>query len=136
MEDAIDTGTDLQRRTTRQRAAIQDAIAQARRPLLPAEILAAAQRVLPALGMATVYRNLKLLVDGGEVQPVELPGEPPRYESAHQGHHHHFQCRVCERVFDMHRCPGDFARLAPQGFQVERHELTLYGLCADCARQA
>ena len=35
-------------------------------------------------------------------------------------------------MFDVHDCPGDLKRMAPQGFVVERHELTLYGRCADC----
>ena len=35
------------------------------RPLLPTEILEAAQQAVPALGLATVYRNLKRLADDG-----------------------------------------------------------------------
>lgn len=122
-------------RNTRQRSAIRDAIAVADRPLLPQEVLDAAQTSSPGLGMATVYRNLKALVDEGEVCAVQLPGENPRYEIAGGHHHHHFQCRQCQRVFDVHACPGDLSRLAPQGFTVEAHELTLYGRCNDCASQ-
>ena len=123
-------------RNTRQRSAIRDAIAGAERPLLPQEVLDAAQTASPGLGMATVYRSLKALVDEGEVCPVQLPGENPRYEIAGAHHHHHFQCRLCQRVFDVHACPGDLGRLAPQGFTVEAHELTLYGRCSDCSRPA
>ncbi len=120
-------------RNTRQRSAIRDAIAQADRPLLPQEVLDAAQQQVPGLGIATVYRNLKALVDEGELQPVNLPGENPRFELAGRHHHHHFQCRQCDRVFDVHACPGDLSALAPQGFTVEDHDLTLYGRCKDCA---
>jgi Fur family transcriptional regulator, ferric uptake regulator len=120
-------------RNTRQRSAIRDAIARADRPLLPQEVLALAQEQAPGLGIATVYRNLKELVDEGELKPVNLPGENPRFELAGHRHHHHFQCTQCQRVFDVHACPGDFARLAPQGFTVEDHDLTLYGSCKDCA---
>ena len=88
------------------------------------------------MGLATVYRNLKLLADEGSIKTVTLPGETPRYESAAHAHHHHFQCMACERVFDVHACPGNFENLAPAGFQVERHELTLYGTCAACASAA
>lgn len=119
-------------RSTRQRAAIRAAIDQARRPLLPQEVLAASQAEVAGLSLATVYRNLKLLTDGGEVQVVSLPGESPRYESAGHGHHHHFQCGNCQRVFDVHDCPGDLSQLAPPGFTVLRHEITLYGWCSDC----
>lgn len=123
-------------RSTRQRSAIRAAIETAGRPLSPQEVLLISQTEVDGLGMATVYRNLKLLVEAGEVQVVTLPGESARYESAHQDHHHHFQCKVCQRVFDVHACPGDLAKLAPKGFTVESHELTLYGRCEDCAQPA
>lgn len=119
-------------RSTRQRHSIRTVLEAAGRPLLPAEILAEAQRDVPALSLATVYRNIKALVEAGEIQPVELPGDFPRYELAGHQHHHHFRCRVCDRVFDVHACPGDMQKLAPRGFTVEGHELTLYGTCSDC----
>jgi Fur family ferric uptake transcriptional regulator len=119
-------------RSTRQRSAIRAAIELAQRPLLPQEVLAAAQAQVPGLGIATVYRNLKALLDEGAVKLVTLPGENPRYEAMGHGHHHHFQCTACERVFDVHACPGDLSRLAPAGFTVDDHELTLYGRCRDC----
>jgi Fur family ferric uptake transcriptional regulator len=120
-------------RNTRQRAAIRDALAQAGRPLLPQEVLAAAQAAVPGLGIATVYRALKAMVEDGEVRSVTLPGENARFEPTALSHHHHFQCRRCLRVFDIHACPGDLSRLAPRGFSVEDHELTLYGRCRECA---
>jgi len=122
-----------QERSTRQRAAMRAAIEAADRPLLPQEICEMAQAQVPALGIATVYRNLKLMVDAGEIEPVVLPGDSARYEPTHRGHHHHFQCNECKRVFDVHDCPGNLDRLAPKGFTVEHHELTLYGRCNLCA---
>ncbi|MDQ2777956.1 MAG: transcriptional repressor [Pseudomonadota bacterium] len=119
-------------RSTRQRAAIRSVIGAAGRPLSPQEVLDAAQAQVPGIGFATIYRNLKLLVDAGDLTPVSLPGESPRYEAAAPGHHHHFQCLTCKRVFEVHGCPGDMLRLAPDGFTVESHELTLYGRCDEC----
>ncbi|HZY19189.1 MAG TPA: transcriptional repressor [Ramlibacter sp.] len=120
-------------RNTRQRAAIREAISLAARPLLPQEVLEAAQSAVPGLSIATVYRNLRVLVDEGALRVVDLPGENPRYEMAGMGHHHHFQCLVCQRVFEMEGCPGDLGSLAPPGFTVEDHDLTLYGRCSDCS---
>jgi Fur family transcriptional regulator, ferric uptake regulator len=121
-------------RNTRQRDAIRQVVQAAARPLLPAEVLDAARAHVAGLGLATVYRNLKQMVDDQELAVVTLPGENPRYEAADIGHHHHFQCTACKRVFDLHSCPGELGRLAPSGFVVESHELTLYGRCAECSR--
>ena len=120
-------------RSTRQRDALRHALAHAGRPMSPQELLLAAQVQVPALGLATVYRNLKALAEAGEVELVSLPGQAPRYESAGHGHHHHFQCKSCDRVFEVHGCPSGLSELAPPGFELSGHELTLYGRCADCA---
>ncbi len=100
--------------------------------MLAQEILLAARRAAPRLGIATVYRNIRALVELGELQPLSLPGQTPRYELVGH-HHHHFVCRACERVFPMSACPGNLSQLAPPAFVVEDHELTLYGRCAQCA---
>ena len=124
-------------RSTRQRTAIRQVIIAAARPLTPQEILDGVRESVSAAGIATVYRNIKLLLDEGEIRAVVLPGENPRYEAAQESHghdhHHHFHCIPCDRVFDVPGCPGSMAQLAPAGFTVEHHELTLYGVCADCA---
>ena len=123
-------------RNTRQRNAIREVIQQASRPLLPQEVLEAAQAEVPGLGIATVYRSLKALAEEGVIQGVHLPGENPRYETVGHAHHHHFLCRHCQRVFDVMACPGNLARLAPSGFVVEDHDLTLYGRCQTCVTTA
>ena len=119
-------------RNTRQRDAIKAALESAQRPLSTQEILEAANAQVQGLGIATIYRNLKSFLQSGEIAQVSMPGDSPRYELSGHGHHHHFHCTRCDRLFDVHQCPGDLKNLAPQGFTVERHELTLYGVCADC----
>ena len=63
------------------------------------------------------------------------PGESPRYEMRESAHHHHFQCTTCRRVYDVPGCPGNLRRLAPRGFTVEHHDVTLYGRCSDCGKR-
>ena len=123
-------------RNTRQREAIRQAFAAAGRPLGTHEILIAAKRDVPGLGIATVYRNLKALIDDGWLQPVELPGEPARYEPVGKGHHHHFHCKTCDRLYDVVGCVGSFKALVPKSFELDRHEVVLYGRCADCVNGA
>jgi Fur family ferric uptake transcriptional regulator len=120
-------------RHTPRRAAVLAAIVRAWRPLLPQEILALAGSEAPTLSIATDYRALKKLADEGSICPVALVGEPVRYEAAGQGHHHHFQCRECRRVYDVAGSVGDLGGLCPPGFTLEDHEVILYGRCADCS---
>jgi Fur family ferric uptake transcriptional regulator len=122
-------------RATRQRDAIRSAIESAKRPLSPQEVLEAARRAVRTLGMATVYRNLKRLVAEGSVRMITLPGESARYETGVSAHHHHFQCTTCRRVYDVPGCPGNLRRMAPRGFRVEHHDVTLYGRCSDCGKR-
>lgn len=122
----------MTKRNTRQRAAILGALTRADRPLGHGEILDLAKQVVPKLGIATVYRNVRALVAGGQIRAVPLPGSPDRYELAGKQHHHHFHCRSCDRVFELPSCVDDFSSVAPQGFRLEDHEVTLYGLCSTC----
>jgi Fur family ferric uptake transcriptional regulator len=120
-------------RKTIQRQAIRDAIIEASRPLSPQEVLDGARGHVKNLGIATVYRTIKSLLAEGAVQAVDLPGEPPRYEPAGKHHHHHFRCRACNKVYEIEGCPKNLKRIAPRGFRVESHDLTLFGVCARCA---
>jgi len=120
-------------RDTAQRRAIRAALEDAGRPLSPLEVLNSAQQQVPGLGIATVYRNLKSLVDDGWLVPVDLPGEAPRYEVSGKTHHHHFHCRSCDRVFELPGCPGNLQTVVPNGFSLEDHEVVLYGRCDACA---
>jgi Fur family transcriptional regulator, ferric uptake regulator len=119
-------------RNTRQRGAIRRVFSSLHRPLSPAEVLDAAKAEVPALGIATVYRTIKAMVDEGEIASIDVPGEAPRYEIAHLGHHHHFHCRACNKVFEVEGCPTDIPKLAPPGFVADGHEVMLFGRCVTC----
>ncbi len=121
-------------RNTRQRSAIQAVFDALRRPLSPREVWEQARSSVPNLGMATVYRALKDLVDAHILRPVELPGQPPRYERAGLQHHHHFHCLHCDRVFDLDGCLLRADLQLPKGFVVTGHDITLVGRCPDCSR--
>lgn len=126
--------SNVKGRRTSQRDAIRAVFDQAGRPLSPQEVLLAAKKRVPRLGIATVYRTVKGFVDEHFLATVDLPGEPPRYELAKLSHHHHFHCRSCGKAFDIPGCPGHMRLTTPAGFVVEEHEIVLYGRCPDCAK--
>ncbi|MEZ6002791.1 MAG: transcriptional repressor [Planctomycetota bacterium] len=119
-------------RSTRQRRAIADLFAACDRPLAPQEVVSALESEGQSISLATVYRALRDLTDSGELEPVELPGQPPRYERAGLAHHHHFLCDSCGRLYDIPGCPKTIHGLAPKGFKATHHELTLVGTCPEC----
>ncbi|MBV9057025.1 MAG: transcriptional repressor [Candidatus Eremiobacteraeota bacterium] len=124
------------RRRTKQRDTLAKILEGSERPLSVAELLEAASERIDGLGVATVYRTVAAMLDAGEIESVDIPGEPTRYERSNKGHHHHFSCERCERVFDLAGCLENLRKMLPPKFQVRSHSVALYGLCAACARPA
>jgi Fur family ferric uptake transcriptional regulator len=119
-------------RSTRQKRAIESVLAEQKNPLTAPEIQKLALKDAPSIGLATVYRSLKSLAEDGRVVSVEIPGQPPRYERANKGHHHHFLCRSCDGVFELDKCLEGIKTIAPRRFRVDDHEIILYGACESC----
>ena len=125
-------GSTLMRRKTRQREAVCRVFTESEIPLGPHEALHAAQHHVPGMGIATVYRTIRILLAEGWLIPIELPGRTPLYQRSQAPHQHYFQCRQCVTMVPV-ACPARaIKRLAPSGFQLEHHEMVLYGLCANC----
>lgn len=120
-------------RNTRQKSAIRDVFEAMDRPLGPQEVLDHASSHTKGIGIATVYRNIKALVEEGWLTAVDLPGEPSRYEVAGKDHHHHFHCQKCGKVFEVPGCPIHVKPLLPPGFVTTSHEVVLYGRCDVCS---
>ena len=63
---------------TRQRQLILEIIDAARNHPTAQEIFQKARGRMPAIALGTVYRNLGILADGGEIRRIVLPGQPER----------------------------------------------------------
>lgn len=114
-------------RETKQRNAIKRAIERANRPVGPKEILELACDEVPNLGIATVYRNIKTMVEKGELDPVELPGQAPRYQPPADKKPHLFICEKTDRVFTIDPKVGDFKPSLPEGFVLDRFQIICFG---------
>ena len=119
-------------RNTRQKDAIRASFVETGRPLSPEEVLSYAQRTVADVSIATVYRNLKTLVEAGWLVAVQLPGESPRYELSGKQHHHHFLCRDCRKVYELEGCAPAMKLKLPRGFRAISHDVVLHGICAAC----
>ena len=100
------------------------------------EIYLALKHTLPELSLATVYRNLKLLEQLGQVRRVASVDGTEHYDAC-CGDHVHFVCQRCGCVRDV---PGEDAvkirdaLSLEEGFQICRLDMTVSGLCPDCAK--
>lgn len=122
-------------RSTRQKRVIREVFERAGRPLSTEEILAEAKGQVGTLGIATVYRSIRALLDEGWLAPVEVPGRSPYYERSGKEHHHHFLCTECERAYELAGCTTE-TRPLPAGFRAQGHDVTIYGTCPACSRVA
>lgn len=98
------------------------------------DVYEAVRRELPGVSLGTVYRNLKLLADSGELRVLEGAGGTSRYDACTRTHYH-FVCDVCGRIFDLDLPPEThLERLVADatGFSVRCHRLEFRGVCSEC----
>ena len=87
----------------------------------------------PCISLGTVYRNLSLLAEIGEITKISTEG-PDRFD-ANQNPHYHFICRRCQAVLDM-ALPlvKSLEAEAARDFDgtIQSHTATFYGICSHC----
>lgn len=123
-------------RQTRQRLAIEAVFRAESRPLSPPEVHLGAQRLVPGLGLRTVYRQLKDMAKEGAIVGVDYPGQPLRYERTTSGHRAHFICHSCGKVYAFETEVPDVEVESPEGFVLTGQETVFYGTCAACSETA
>lgn len=87
------------------------------------------------ISRGTVYRNLGLLSEDGQITNVKVPAAD-RYDSR-ADRHYHLLCKGCGRVFDAplnYHEEYDVLVAQDSGFQISRHRMIFEGLCPDCAK--
>ena len=100
----------------------------------PEEIYARVKRKIPAISLATVYKNIHLFVESGVLREVSLHHGSRRVEM-NETDHHHMVCSQCKTICDVNAkelgLPAQRKRL-PGGFLVERYAVDVIGICAKC----
>ncbi|MBQ8627485.1 MAG: transcriptional repressor [Agathobacter sp.] len=88
----------------------------------------------PNISLGTVYRNLSLLSDLGEIQKITTGVGPDRFDGNPRPHCH-FQCRTCGDVLDIHfEHQQELTNHAAKNFPgvIEGNSIQFYGLCPSC----
>jgi len=90
---------------------------------------------IPDLSLATVYRNIRLFKEDGEIVSVGTVDGQERFDGTVDPHGH-FVCTDCSAVIDFAGDPEHTEvrdQLKEQGFLVNRVDLTAYGICSTCS---
>ena len=89
---------------------------------------------MPNLSLGTVYRNLALLAELGEIQKIST-GVGPDHFDGNPKPHNHFYCTDCGSIIDLEMENINYIdELAAKGFpgQLKGHVTYFYGKCPDC----
>ena len=121
---------------THQRQAVAEAVFFAAEHLSAEDVARRAAQRGAAVGTATVYRSLDLLVRSGLVKEHDFGEGFKRYEPILPGQaHEHCICSSCGSVleFSNDRLERMIALLAEEvEFRPHHHRLDVYGLCRSC----
>ncbi len=123
---------------TPQRLAIADVVLAASEHLSADDVAHAVRARGRAVGTATVYRTLDILVRSGLVVERDFGEGFRRFEAARDApQHEHLLCTVCGRVVEfrderVERMTTLHAEA--HGYARQRHRLVIYGVCGDCQR--
>jgi Fur family ferric uptake transcriptional regulator len=128
------TGAPRQR-TTRQRVAVAELMAESDEFRSAQELHAALRAVGASVGLATVYRNLALMARAGEVDTLIREDGETLYRKCSNVHHHHLVCRECGRTVEIAGPAVETwanTMAAQHGFVDVSHQMELFGTCAEC----
>lgn len=123
-------------RNTHQRQLVMDAV-EARHDHPSADQIYLDVRVLDnRISRGTVYRNLNVLVQQGEVLHVKLP-DLDRFEG-HANNHYHLVCQGCGAVCDAplpYDASLDEQAAKETGYTIVTHCTVFEGLCPECQQK-
>ena len=89
----------------------------------------------PSLSLATVYKNIILMVEKGVLVEVPITGQKSKYELV-KADHIHLVCTECGEVEDKpHNANADalFSSMTQnEDFTLSKQQINLYGVCSHC----
>ena len=122
-------------RMTRQRSIILEELRKHNSHPSADEIYEKVRKRLPRISLGTVYRNLEILVELGEIQKHETGSSLKRFDGNPQ-EHYHIRCISCERVVDAPVAPLINTRddiHNATSYKIIGHRFEFIGVCPECS---
>jgi len=95
-----------------------------------------ARKQITDISLGTVYRNLNVLMERGEILELNFGSTYSRFDG-NPDNHYHFVCERCHNLFDIEVPVHDGLNKMVQdtmGFIVSRHRMEFYGTCMECQK--
>ena len=127
----------MARRNTIQRSLVLEAVNKLRCHASADEVYDEIKKEHPTISRATVYRNLNLLAEMGQIRRLEIPGSADRFDHI-PTNHCHVKCQVCGGVFDVDM---DFVSGLERGirdshgFDFSGYDILFHGICPSCKQR-
>ena len=95
------------------------------------------RKEIPNISLGTVYRNLALLCELGEISKLNVKNGPDRFDYRIDTHYH-FECVKCGKVEDLDIRFKELEKMDKgiEGASVLGHTCNFYGICKDCQKDS
>ncbi|MFN0205321.1 MAG: Fur family transcriptional regulator [Planctomycetota bacterium] len=126
-------------RLTRQRDALLTVVFSSHRHFSAEDLHRELEKSGHRVSIATIYRSLSLLVEGGLVQGLDVGNGRVLYEHTFGHHHHdHMVCVDCGKITEF--ISDEIEALQDQAakehkFTVVAHSLKIFGYCSNCTKK-
>lgn len=127
----------MNRRQTQQKNAILHVLKASRSHPTADQIYEEVRRIVPKISKGTVYRNLRLLFEEGNVLELQFEDAACRYDGQTEAHYH-FKCNKCGCVLDLEEAVDrelEKKVAARTGLVVTNHHTEFRGFCKNCRPQ-
>jgi Fur family transcriptional regulator, peroxide stress response regulator len=121
-------------RMTRQRQIILEVLRSTKTHPTADWIYEQVRQSVPRISLGTVYRNLRVLKEMGDIQELNYGSTYSRFDGI-AGPHYHFVCHQCGSVMDVDLpLISDYEKKVAEsiGGRVDFHRMEFYGLCPEC----
>ncbi|MDJ0720868.1 MAG: transcriptional repressor [Desulfobacterales bacterium] len=124
-------------RMTRQRQGILEELRKDNNHPSADELFGRVRKQMPRISLGTVYRNLEILSELGEIQTIQMAGSLKRFDGVAENHYH-IRCVNCDRLID---APVQVSKALENAVQVRTdfrilgHQVEFTGICPECRRR-
>ncbi len=121
---------------SKQRETILDAFLAIEKHITVQELFDVLKRETKTIGIATVYRAMKIFCAAGLAQEVDVGDGNKRYEHKfNHARHDHLICSICGKIIEFNdpNLEGIQNKVCKElGFEPTERKLQIYGICKSC----